>query len=88
MGDVLQLVRFGWAEEVTNSEIEELIAAKHLSVRSLEDDIADYSRAVRIRRKVLKTVKGPPTSYAPDLDKFLDALKSRPVDNSVEFLIS
>ncbi|KAI0892296.1 nagb/rpia/CoA transferase-like protein [Annulohypoxylon nitens] len=30
----------------------------------------------------------PKGGYAPDLDKFLDALKSRPVDNSVEFLIS
>ncbi|OTB09031.1 hypothetical protein M426DRAFT_18422 [Hypoxylon sp. CI-4A] len=30
----------------------------------------------------------PKGGYAPDLDKFLDALKSRPVDASVEFLIS
>ncbi|KAI1408508.1 nagb/rpia/CoA transferase-like protein [Hypoxylon sp. FL1857] len=30
----------------------------------------------------------PKGGYAPDLDKFLDTLKSRPVDASVEFLIS
>ncbi|KAI0108288.1 nagb/rpia/CoA transferase-like protein [Daldinia grandis] len=30
----------------------------------------------------------PKGGYAPDLDKFLDTLKSRPVDSSVEFLIS
>ncbi|KAL7623296.1 GCD complex subunit gcd7 [Parahypoxylon ruwenzoriense] len=30
----------------------------------------------------------PRGGYAPDLDKFLDTLKSRPVDASVEFLIS
>ncbi|KAI0885569.1 nagb/rpia/CoA transferase-like protein [Annulohypoxylon maeteangense] len=30
----------------------------------------------------------PKGGYAPDLDKFLDALKSRPVDHSVDFLIS
>ncbi|KAI2473186.1 nagb/rpia/CoA transferase-like protein [Annulohypoxylon bovei var. microspora] len=30
----------------------------------------------------------PKGGYAPDLDKFLDTLKSRPVDASVQFLIS
>ncbi|KAI0833173.1 nagb/rpia/CoA transferase-like protein [Hypoxylon sp. FL0890] len=30
----------------------------------------------------------PKGGYAPNLDKFLDTLKSRPVDSSVEFLIS
>lgn len=30
----------------------------------------------------------PKGGYAPDLEKFLDTLKSRPVDASVESLIS